>query len=566
MPQLPKYQSRIGPQRLAPQPVRRDAGAVFGQGLERLGQGISSLGGAIQGLENSQDEMEFQKGKNIANKRWDQFRLALNEDPEFLAYGKKYDEFYKEVQKEIDETLQSANAKKGLDIWWGAEGERRRFEVEKASQNKKLEWQFDTLVETYESIIGRTRNDNILLDDKSLVIVQKDLESLLRGALKNGLIVREQFDEMLEQGVERIEGNSVLQLAQGMSLEGGLALIANAELTPNLEKDDRAKLAEVFEEGWNIQEEQTQKAWDKKALINDREALKAFDAGTLRRDDVYEMFDPPERDGRKKYAEKWIKALRAREKASKDKPPKPIPTDDLVEGEILELTRRENFPRSALEEMINKGHGFWLEGKTKGAISNDDYKKLMDGLDKHKPLPGEGTPRRDVGWDGAVRAIRGSGMTDVEAARGIVALNDYIDNAALKGEKITDKSMVEFAEQYIHKSAEDKLSLALDRLETVKTPRPLKPAIGSRYIPAVEKIVERGTKEPQEERQNLKESIEAWEAWRTTDADEYFVDEKSGRVLFRSGDLWYAQINGVWYEGKEENGQIKGMKPYRRPR
>ena len=175
MPELPRYESRRGPERHQPYAPRQDyttqaiaqGAAGIGQGLADIGQAIRIgqerraaieeerkakeeaenlrkfriLQGMVDSLNASQAEAELGQAKNKVRQEMNNFQLSLNEDQDFAGYNEKYTEAADVARRKASAVLSMPAAEERFSAWWEETNEEERFNVAKLAQKKNLEWQ-----------------------------------------------------------------------------------------------------------------------------------------------------------------------------------------------------------------------------------------------------------------------------------------------------------------------------------------------------------------------------------------------------------------------------------------
>jgi len=116
MPKIPTFQNRAGfaPLRL-PRPRAFDIGRGGFVALERFG---NNLGRIAAGLQDSQDDHEFEKGGRTYNAQADAILLGLKQDPNYLDHPATGLKQLKDAQKEILGGVQNPRVKERLNRFY----------------------------------------------------------------------------------------------------------------------------------------------------------------------------------------------------------------------------------------------------------------------------------------------------------------------------------------------------------------------------------------------------------------------------------------------------------------
>ncbi len=253
--------------------------------LSRFGGVLTDVGSEVgRKLRENREATQYAAAQTQAYQKFNEFRLKLNEDPEYLKYPEKYEEFQQQIFTEIGDGISEPNAKAQFQIWGNSEKVRQWKEVNDLSQKKEI----TDMIGVYENDIDQA----IIRGDHAFII------SRTNSAIAGGLLLESQGQKVINDATHQIEINTALTQAMTLPLEDGENYVNNAKNTPNLTPQERQQIVnklrdeDAYQRNKDEREHQLVmeqantnmvKAWDN--LVNGRQ-------GYLTRDMIDKQFDP----------------------------------------------------------------------------------------------------------------------------------------------------------------------------------------------------------------------------------------------------------------------------------
>lgn len=202
-----------------------------GQQLQRLGRQAEGI--AIKEYDK-RSAIEYQYAMNEANKRLNDFTLALHNDKDYGSYDEKRIATMDLIREEVGDTFKSEKARSAFNTWLQTKEENVRFATSQLAQQKEDEELTAKGMAVYNDAV---ENGDLEVFEQSLVALSDILSDT-------------QIEQLRQDGLKKIEISDVYE-DQRIALENGEDWEFDEEAYPNLNEKERHALDIAWQESVN---------------------------------------------------------------------------------------------------------------------------------------------------------------------------------------------------------------------------------------------------------------------------------------------------------------------------